>query len=93
MSYPYCRRCRFDVLPGRGCMCAQLQADYEAAAADRQRERQLEEQYWAEMDASIAAERRQVDGDAAADMEYEARRARARENAQARDDLRRGDHR
>ncbi len=93
MSHPFCYRCRHDVLPGRGCLCAQLQADYDEAVAERQRERLAEERYWAEMDASMAAERRRVDEDAAADREFEASRARARENAQAHDDLVWGDDR
>lgn len=91
MSFPFCFRCRHDVLPGRGCRCVELQAEYDAAVEAHRRERQAEKQYWAEMDASLERERRQRDEDAAADMDYEAQRARAREQAQAADDLRRGD--
>lgn len=91
MSYPFCYRCRHDVFPGRGCMCAELQADYEAAAEQQRRERQAEEQYWAEWDAALAEQQAGRDADARADDEYEAQRARARENAQAQRDFERGD--
>lgn len=88
MSYPWCRICRRDILPGVGCACRDL---HEAAAEHERRERQAEHDYDEAMAASLAAERHQYDQDTAADLDYEARRARAGENAQARDDLRRGD--
>lgn len=90
MSYPWCRFCRRDVLPGVGCACREL---YESAREEEQRERRAEQEYFDQMDASIAAERRRIDEDAAADLEYEARRARAREDYQARVDFARGDDR
>lgn len=91
MSYPFCYRCRHEVLPGVGCRCAELQADYDAAVAEQRRERQAERDYWEQVEAQLAAEQAGRDADVVADGLYEAQRARARDDAQTKRDFERGD--
>lgn len=82
MSYPFCRLCAADIIPGRGCRCGELQEAHDAAMEEQRRERQELARYWAEVPLA--------DAETEADRAYEARRDHAAEHRQQVDDFRRG---